>query len=80
MLCGEDVPAKDRVLTLDVNQIVTMGRDLSLVCTNPNLVTPEAKVIIDSLIKVNIGETKVGVKPQKIFVFDGVSEERIRTK
>ena len=79
-LCGEDVPAKDRVLSMNVTQIVTMGRDLSLVCTNPNLVAPEAKIIIDSLIKVNIGETKVGVKPQKIFVFDGVSEERIRTK
>ena len=79
-LCGEDVPAKDRVLTLNVNQIVTMGRDLSLVCTNPNLVGAEAKVIIDSLIKVNIGETKVGIKPQKIFVFDGQTEERIRTK
>ena len=79
-LCGEDVPAKERVLTLNVNQIVTMGRDLSLVCTNPNLVTPDAKVIIDSLIKVNVGEIKVGIKPQKIFVFDGKTEERIRTK
>ena len=79
-LCGEDVPAKERVLTLNVNQIVTMGRDLSLVCANPNLVTPDAKVIIDSLIKVNVGEIKVGIKPQKIFVFDGKTEERIRTK
>ena len=79
-LCGADVAAKDRVLTLNVNQIVTMGRDLSLVCGNPNLVTPEAKAIIDSMIQVNIGENKVGVKPQKIFVFDGKTEERIRTK
>ena len=57
-----------------------MGRDLSLVCGNPNLVTPEAKAIIDSMIQVNVGENKVGVKPQKIFVFDGKTEERIRTK
>ena len=79
-LCGEDLPAKDRVLTLNVNQIVTMGRDLSLVVANKNLVGADAKVIIDSLIKVNIGEIKVGIKPQKIFVFDGKTEERIRTK
>ena len=57
-----------------------MGRDLSLVVANKNLVGADAKVIIDSLIKVNIGEIKVGIKPQKIFVFDGKTEERIRTK
>lgn len=70
-LAGSDVPAKERVLTLNVNQIQTMGRDISLVCdseyhTDEN----DIKVIIDSLIKVDLGKNKFGIKAQKTFVFD----------
>ena len=70
-LAGSEVPAKERVLTLNVNQIQTMGRDISLVCdseyhTDEN----DIKVIIDSLIKVDLGKNKFGIKAQKTFVFD----------
>ena len=70
-LAGEDVPEKKKVLTLNVNQIQTMGRDISLVCdskyhTDEN----DIKVIIDSLIKVDLGTNKFGIKEQKTFVFD----------
>ena len=70
-LAGSEVPAKEKVLTLNVTQIQTMGRDVSLVCdsefhTDEN----DIKVIIDSLIKVDLGVNKFGIKEQKCFLFD----------
>ncbi len=68
---GSEVPESEKVLTLKVEQIQTMGRDISLVCdskyhTDEN----DIKVIIDSLIKVELGTNKFGIKAQKMFVFD----------
>ena len=70
-LAGSEVPNNKKVLTLNVNQIQTMGRDVSLVCdsefhTDEN----DIKVIIDSLIKVDLGDNKFGIKEQKVFLFD----------
>ena len=78
-LAGPDVPAKEKVLSLDVTQIQTMGRDVSLVCdsdyhTDEN----DIKVIIDSLIKVDLGANKFGIKPQKTFVFDAEDDKHPR--
>ena len=78
-LAGEDVPEKQKVLTLNVNQIQTMGRDVSLVCdseyhTDEN----DIKVIIDSLIKVDLGSNKFGIKEQKTFIFDVEQENNPR--
>ena len=70
-LAGSEVPASKKVLTLNVNQIQTMGRDVSLVCDSPfHTDENDLKVIIDSLIKVDLGENKFGVKEQKCFLFD----------
>ena len=70
-LAGEEVPEEKKVLTLNVEQIQTMGRDVSLVC-NSEYHTDEndIKVIIDSLIKVDLGQNKFGIKEQKTFIFD----------
>ena len=77
-LAGEDIPAAKKVLTLNVEQIQTMGRDISLVCQSEQHADQnDIKVIIDSLIKINLGTNKFGVKEQKIFIFDGVDEKRI---
>ena len=77
-LAGEDVPAAKKVLTLDVEQIQTMGRDISLVCNSEQHADKnDIKVIIDSLIKINLGTNKFGIKEQKIFIFDGEDEKRI---
>jgi len=78
-LAGNEVAAKDKVLTLNVNQIQTMGRDISLVCdsaahTDEN----DIKVIIDSLIKVDLGINKFGIKEKKTFVFDAEDEQNKR--
>ncbi len=77
-LAGSDVPEKEKVLTLDVEQIQTMGRDISLVCNHEQHAdNNDIKVIIDSLIQINLGKNKFGVKEQKLFIFDGESEKRI---
>ncbi len=66
------------VLTLDVDSILTMGRDISLVCSNPAFVGEKIKIIVDSDIKVSVGKVKFGIRPNKIFLFDGQTEQRIR--
>ena len=76
-LCDDHTPMKDRVLTLDVEAIQTMGRDMSLICNHPEFEGEVIKVIIDSELKVNIGPMKFGIRPSKLFVFDGKTEERI---
>ena len=76
-LCDEHTPDKDRVLTLNVLAIETMGRDMSLICDHPLLEGEVIKAIIDSELKVNLGAMKFGIRPTKIFVFDGETEERI---
>ena len=78
-LAGPEVPDKKKVLTLNVTQIQTMGRDVSLVCdsefhTDEN----DIKVIIDSLIKVDLGKNKFGIKEQKTFIFDMEDEKNPR--
>ncbi len=64
-------------LTLKVDALSTMGRDVSLVCSHPQFIGENIKVIIDSSIKVALGENSFAIKPEKLFVFDGETEERI---
>lgn len=78
-LAGPDVPASKKVLTLNVTQLQTMGRDISLVCESEHHSDEnDIKVIIDSLIKVELGENKFGIKEQKTFIFDGEDEKNSR--
>ena len=78
-LAGPDVPANKKVLTLNVTQLQTMGRDISLVCESEHHSDEnDIKVIIDSLIKVELGENKFGIKEQKTFIFDGEDEKNSR--
>ncbi len=76
-LADEHTPDSKRVLTLDVSAIVTMGRDMSLIAKHPSYIGDEIKIIIDSDIACKIGKMKFGIRPNKIFVFDHESEERI---
>lgn len=78
-LAGDDVPAKQKVLTLNVTQLQTMGRDVSLVCeSSAHTDENDIKVIIDSLIKVDLGTNKFGIKEQKTFIFDAEDEDNRR--
>jgi len=68
------------ILSLDVKQIVTMGRDTQLICSHFNYLGEEIKAIIDSDIEIKIGKNKFAIKPNKVYVFDGETEERIFLK
>ena len=59
--------------------IEVMGRDVSIVSTNENSVNPIIRSIIDADNKIDEGteEIRFDIKPNKIFIFDKVTEERI---
>ena len=80
LMCDEHVKEEDKVFTLNVNSIVTMGRDMSLICSHPSFLGEEIKIIIDGLVKVNVGVNKFAIKKEKIFIFDYETEERIYLK
>jgi len=61
-------------LALHVDRILTMGRDIMLVASNPDEQRPE-KFVIDAFEKVSVGDIKVSVKPHKCFAFSKEGEE-----
>ena len=66
-------------LKLALDKIEVMGRDISLICKDPASINPFIRAIIssDNKIDENVGSVSVDIKPHKMFVFDGFSEERI---
>ena len=68
---------KDAVLSAFVEQIETLGRDISIVGLHPNCVKPTFKAIVDADTPVSLGAIKLGVKKNKCFVFTKDTEERI---
>ena len=89
--CGEDrevvvgirpegfVLREDGALTCKLEGVEVMGRDVSVVCTHPSALGAKIRVIIGSDNKMNIGLDTVSfdVVPQKTFVFDKDSGERL---
>ena len=72
---------KDKnVLHADCEMIQVMGRDISVVAKNENCIKPTFKAIISSDDMVNAGPINFKIKPNKIFIFDGETEERIYVK
>ena len=76
-LMDDEIADDQKVLTLECNEILTMGRDLTLICSNPYLLAERMKIIVDSDLKPEVGKIKFGVRANKVYVFDGASEERI---
>ncbi len=74
---GYLVNSEKAVLNAEVEQIETLGRDISIVCKNPHCLKPTFKVIVDADEKVSVGGIVLGVKPHKCFVFAKDTEERI---
>ncbi len=68
----------EHALTLNIDQIQTMGRDVSLICSHPSFTGNQLKIIIDSEIEASLGQAKFDLRPSKIYVFDKNTEERIR--
>ena len=66
-------------LSLDLANIEVMGRDSSLVCDHKDAESDIIRAIIDADVPVNPvdGKVKVNIKPNKIFLFNYDTEERI---
>ncbi len=66
-------------LTCYVRSVEVMGRDSSIVSTHPNSDNAIIRSIISdsSVVSENQEKIRFSVKPNKIFVFDGETEERI---
>ncbi len=74
------VLAEDGALHCELNNVEVMGRDVSVVSTNPASVNPQIRSIINADNKVDITRKSVSynVKPHKFFLFNKETEERIR--
>ena len=73
-------PSENNVLHANCEMVQVMGRDISVVANNPHCIKPTFRVIISSDDQVMPGEVAFKVKPHKIFLFDGETEERIYLK
>ena len=65
-------------LSAEISQVEIMGRDISIIAKNEACENPTFRVIVDSDSKFNpIGHIKFNIKPNKIFLFNKESEERL---
>ena len=64
-------------LTVRIDQVVTMGRDISFVCSHPSFQGEKIKIIVDSDVQSSLGERTFGLRMNKVFLFDGETEQRI---
>jgi multiple sugar transport system ATP-binding protein len=76
-LLNDEISEEKKTFSLTCKEVLTMGRDLSLICSSPYLIGDKIKIIIDSDLKVAPGIIRFAVRPTKIFVFDAKTEERI---
>ncbi len=67
-------------LRCKLSNVEVMGRDVSIVSTNPASINPLVRSIINADHKVDTTceEVRYSVKPHKFFLFDKETEERIR--
>ena len=67
-------------LHCSLSNVEVMGRDVSIVSTNPASLNPLIRSIINADNKVDLGKQTVSyrVKPHKFFLFNKQTEERIR--
>ena len=72
--------AENGCLQCQLTNVEVMGRDVSVVSTNPASVNPFVRSIInaDNKVDVTIGTVRYNVKPHKFFLFNKETEERIR--
>ena len=63
-----------------LSNVEIMGRDVSIVSTNPASLNPSIRSIInaDNKVDVTAGTVRYSVKPHKFFLFNKETEERIR--
>lgn len=66
----------------DLQNIEVMGRDISIISTNPACEKPTVRSIVSSDVKVDTstGKVKFSLKPHKVFLFNKETEERLGFK
>ena len=74
------IPNADGAFACHLNNVEVMGRDVSVVSTNPASLNPVIRSIVDADcgIDKNAEMIRFSLKPHKVFLFDAVTEERIR--
>ena len=67
-------------LCCQISNVEVMGRDVSIVSTNPASQNPQIRSIIDADNRVDLSKATVryNLKPHKVFLFHKETEERIR--
>ncbi|MGM9814036.1 MAG: ABC transporter ATP-binding protein [Candidatus Enteromonas sp.] len=68
----------DLKLHLPIDDILTQGRDVTLVSSSPLVEGGIAKIIVDSDLPFEKGEEAFAIKPNKIFLFEKETGKRIR--
>ncbi len=76
------IPAEDGPLCCKLVRVEVMGRDVSIVSTNPNSVNVAIRSIISSDLKIDAAreEVRFAVKPHKLDIFNKETEERIHVE
>ena len=74
------IPDQNGALVCNLNNIEVMGRDVSVVSTNPASLNPVIRSIVDAdnHIDKDAETIRFSLKPHKVFLFDIETEERIR--
>ena len=65
-------------LTLNLEQLEVMGRDISIVASHPECIKPTIRFIVDADTKLGaVKQIKVSLKPHKVFLFNKTTEVRL---
>jgi multiple sugar transport system ATP-binding protein len=65
-------------LTLKLEQLEVMGRDISIVASHKDCIKPTIRFIVDADTKIDTSkDVKISIKPNKIFLFDKTTEVRL---
>ena len=68
---------KNMTLNAEAEMIQVLGRDISVIAKNADCLTPTFKVIIQQTSDKLVGHINLKVQPNKLFVFDAHTQERI---
>ena len=73
------IPAEDGALECKLSNVEVMGRDVSIVSSNPAMLSPAIRSIVDADYKVDASKETVSfnLKAHKVFLFDKETEARI---
>ena len=74
------LPREDGAFACTLRGVEVMGRDISVLSAHPACDSPVIRSIVsaESQIDLAAAQVRFSLKPDKVFVFDAVTEKRIR--